>query len=87
MKIATSISDEVYLGAETLALRLGVSKSELLRRALVAFIEAWEAKGANHGFQDDEIRDTLNEIYSSTNSDVDEVLAALQRASLPRETW
>ncbi len=87
MKIATSIPNEVFLETESLAKRMGVSKSELLRRALSAYLEACDAKSIDCPPDNDRIREVLNEVYTQVDSGVEEVLAKMQWASLPKEGW
>ena len=87
MKIATSIPDEVFWEAESLAKRMGVSKSELLRRALAAYLYAWDAKGHDADSAGDRVREILDEVYSQQDSSVAEALSKMQWASLPKENW
>jgi metal-responsive CopG/Arc/MetJ family transcriptional regulator len=78
MKTAVSIPDPVFRAAESLAQRLGVSRSELFARALEAYIEA---------HQHDRVREALDAVYAEESSGLDTGLAQLQWASLPREEW
>ena len=78
MKTAVSIPDPVFRVAESLAERLGISRSELFARALAAYIEAHQRDG---------VRDALDKVYSQESSDLDVGLSQLQRASLAREAW
>lgn len=72
------IPDPIFDAAESLARRLGMSRSELFSRALEAYIEA---------HRQDKLREKLDEVYSQEPSSLDESLAQAQWASLPREDW
>ncbi|MCH8870466.1 MAG: CopG family transcriptional regulator [Chloroflexi bacterium] len=78
MKTAISIPDSVFHAAESLAKRLGISRSELFRRAVDAYID-------NHKFGG--VREALDDVYSQEQSGVDEALNRMQSASLPKEDW
>ena len=78
MKTAISISDPIFHAAEALAKRLGMSRSELFSRALEAYLEAHKHNN---------VREALDAIYSQELSHLDETLAQMQWASLPKETW
>jgi metal-responsive CopG/Arc/MetJ family transcriptional regulator len=78
MKTAISIPDPLFHAAESLAKRLGMSRSEFFSRALEAYIET---------HVHDKVRDTLDEIYTEESSGLDESLASMQWASLPKEDW
>ncbi len=84
MRIHTSIPDDLFLQAEILAKRLGVSKSELFRNAVTAYIRA---ESASDGRSAVAVTELLDEVYSSEPSEVDGVLQAIQWASLPKEDW
>lgn len=80
MKTAISIPDELFSAAEQAAKRLGLSRSELYRKALRGFL-------AEH--DDRAVTETLNAVYSAEfeESQLDPELARLQAASLAREEW
>jgi metal-responsive CopG/Arc/MetJ family transcriptional regulator len=78
MKTAVSIPDPIFHAAESLAKRLGMSRSELFSRALEAYLEA---------HKHDSVREALDAIYSHESSSLDATLAHLQWASLPKEDW
>ena len=84
MKIATSIPTEAFLEAELLAKRLGLSKSELLRRALAAYIESCNSAAAGDCTDGDRVREAPDQIYPSTNSQVEGFLSQMQWASLSK---
>ena len=78
MKTAVSIPDPVFHAAESLASRLGMSRSQLFREALEAYISAHD---------DEKVREALDDVYSTESSEPDSALAQLQLASLPDEDW
>jgi len=61
-----------------MAQKLGMSRSELFTRAVVAFLE--EQRQEN-------ITARLNELYKSETSRLDPVIAQMQFASLPEDQW
>jgi metal-responsive CopG/Arc/MetJ family transcriptional regulator len=77
MKTAISLPDPLFKSADSLARRLGVSRSELFANAVAAFI-------AQHDRA--RLTERLNAVYGdSANEPPDLALAALQARSLPRE--
>ena len=78
MKTAISIPDPVFQSAESLAKRMGISRSELFCRAVESYVEA-------HRY--DRVREALDAVYAEEPSGVDHALAELQSASLPKEDW
>jgi len=78
MKTAISIPDATFRAAETLAKRLGVSRSQLYRRALEKFMDAERRS---------EVTEKLNDIYVSESSELDPVLSEIQITSFPPEEW
>jgi len=80
MKTAISISDDLFNTAELLARRLGLSRSELYRRAIAAFIER---------HREQMVTSILDEVYGTLEqeSHLDPLLEQLQHASVPEERW
>ena len=78
MKTAISIPDSVFHTVESLAKRMGMSRSELFCRAVEDYIEA---------HRHDRVREVLDAVYAEESSDVDEALAEMQWASLSKEGW
>lgn len=79
MKTAISIPDELFRAAERVARRLGLSRSELYRRALARFLEEQN---------DATVTEQLDRIYGDEESgELDPALEAMQRASVVREDW
>lgn len=78
MKTAISIPDEVFEAADRAAKKLGVSRSEFYSTAVYEFVE-------RHRVAD--VTTRLNEVYSSTASNLDESLLRMQGEVLSREEW
>ena len=78
MKTAISIPDPLFDAAEETARRLDISRSELYARALKEFLSAR---------REDEITRKLNEVYAKAPAQIDPILAQMQFASLPPDTW
>ncbi len=76
MKTAVSVPDPLFEAADELADRLGMSRSALYSQAVAEFLERHRSDGVT-------VR--LNEVYSSTSSELDPVLGDSQFASLERE--
>ncbi len=76
MKTAISIPDRVFDDAEVLAERLGMSRSALYSRAVEEYLATHRATG---------VRETLDRLYATESSELDESLARLQTTSLPEE--
>lgn len=78
MKTAISIPDDLFAEAESVAKRLGLSRSEMFARAVRAFIQHNRGEG---------VTERLNRLYPGEASDLDPALAATQAASIPHEDW
>jgi metal-responsive CopG/Arc/MetJ family transcriptional regulator len=78
MNTAVSIPDPIFHAAESLAKRLGMSRSELFSRALEAYLET---------HKHDSVREALDAVYSQESSSLDETLAQMQWDALPKEDW
>ena len=80
MKTAISIPDDLFRVAEQTAKRLGVSRSELYRRAIGTFLQRNNEKL---------VTDALNEIYGveAGEGHVETSLLQMQFASLEQEEW
>ena len=78
MKTEISIPGTVFDEAESLAKRMAVSRSELFRRAVEAYIEAHRHDG---------VREALDAVYSKESSAIDEALAEMQAVSVGRDDW
>ena len=76
MKTSISIPDTLLDEADSLAKRMALSRSELFRRAVEAYIDAHRR---------DRVREALDTVYAKESSDVDEALAEMQAASVARE--
>ena len=78
MKTAISIPDKVFMVADRVAHRLGISRSQLYVVALRNFLEKHHRE---------HITEKLNALYRHESSAVDPALKKLQAHSLPRESW
>lgn len=79
MKTAISLPDALFQAADKLARDMGLSRSELYRTAIAAFL-------ARHA--DSCVTEGLDAVYGDLEgSPLDPVLESLQRASLTREDW
>ncbi len=78
MKTAISIPDEVFVAAEGLAERLGVSRSQLYTTAIGQYIEAHRSKG---------VTARLNAVYENVAAEVDPLILGVQDSSIPAEEW
>jgi metal-responsive CopG/Arc/MetJ family transcriptional regulator len=78
MKTAISLPDLVFTEAESLAERLGISRSELYAKALQAYLRKYNRQ---------EILSELNRVYAEEFAEVDPLLSTMQFMSLPREDW
>ena len=78
MKTAISIPDITFEAAEEVARDLGISRSELYRRALEQFLKKHQKRA---------VTDALNEVYADGGGKLDPALAKMQFASVEREDW
>ena len=80
MKIAISLPDPLFHAAESLAKRMGLSRSELFQRALQTFLD--ENKDAG-------VTEELNLVYAQGSEEayIDPLLEQLQQNSLPKDEW
>ena len=80
MKTAISLPDPLFQAAESLAKRMGLSRSELFQRALQAFLHENREAGVTEG---------LDAVYAqgSEEARIDTLLAEWQLDSLPKDEW
>ena len=78
MKTAISIPDSLFEEAEETAKRLGMSRSELYAKAVKTYLAA---------IRKENITQQLNEVYAEEPSELDDVIARMQWASIPEEQW
>ena len=78
MKTAVSIPDDVFAAADTLAGRLGLSRSRLYARALSEYL-------AKHTGTD--ITARLNKVYAREEGGLDERLSSAQARSVETPGW
>ena len=73
MKIAISLPDSLFHAADSLAKRMGMSRSELFRAAVADYIVA---------HKHDQVREDLDAVYSEQPSQLDEELMRMQTMSV-----
>jgi metal-responsive CopG/Arc/MetJ family transcriptional regulator len=78
MKTAISLPNETFESAEQLAKRLGKSRSELYTLAINDYLER---------NNDTHVQESLNSVYSQTDSQLDPNLETMQLKSIAREEW
>ncbi len=80
MKTAISLPDNLFQKADRVAKRLGLSRSELYRRAVEAFIRDQSGLA---------VREALDRVYSTEENRgrLDPGLERIQEESLPKEEW
>jgi len=78
MKTAISIPDPTFEAAETLATRLGMSRSELYAKAVNDYINS-------HKYQD--VTKTLNQVYDEQPESIENEFLTMQVGSLPKDDW
>ena len=78
MKTAVSIPDKIFRSADSLARRLGMSRSQLYATALADFLSR---RGSQQG------KERLDAIYGGEESTLDSNLIKVQIKSLPPEEW
>jgi metal-responsive CopG/Arc/MetJ family transcriptional regulator len=78
MKTAISIPDKVFRSADSLAKRLGISRSELYTHAIAEFLSKQQSR---------QVTARLDEVYAHEDSSLPPSLIQLQARSLPHEEW
>ncbi len=78
MKTVISIPDALFERAEHAAASMGVSRSRLFARALKLFLDSR---------RDEDITRRLNEMHGDTRDGLDDGIAKMQFASIPKEEW
>jgi metal-responsive CopG/Arc/MetJ family transcriptional regulator len=78
MKTAISIPDKLFQAADELAKRAGMSRSELYSKAVDEYLQANRYQG---------VREQLDGVYGSTDSQLDPQDARLQESAITREDW
>jgi len=77
MKTAISIPDDVFVSADQFAKRQHLSRSELYTRAVNEYVEEHKTL---------QVREKLDEVYSTESSKPDPVLIQLQSNAI-QEEW
>ena len=78
MKTAISLPDDLFVAADTLAGRLGVSRSRLVALALAEFI-------AKH--RSSKVTERLDAVYAAEESSVEKPLQRAQRKAVAERSW
>jgi metal-responsive CopG/Arc/MetJ family transcriptional regulator len=78
MKTAVSLPDDLFKEAESLATRLGLSRSGLYAAALEEFLSRHRAR---------RVSEQLDAVYSIESSKLDSGAAGAQRKALKRSDW
>jgi metal-responsive CopG/Arc/MetJ family transcriptional regulator len=78
MRIAIFLPDIVFKEAESLAQRLGLSRSELYTKALKSYLRRHNR---------DRMLSKLNELYAEEPGFANPVLTQMQFMALPKEDW
>ena len=78
MKTAISVPDQTFHAAEALALRLGVSRSQLYASALSEYLK-------NNKNQC--VTEKLNRVYEDQSNSLDEGYSVLQAHTLQYDSW
>lgn len=78
MKTAISLPDELFKAAESLAGRLGLSRSRLYANALEEYIARHQAR---------RVSERLDVVYGTESSAIDPGIAAAQSKLLKRSEW
>jgi metal-responsive CopG/Arc/MetJ family transcriptional regulator len=78
MKTAISLPDDLFAAADSLADRMGMSRSELYATAVAEFLAKHDAA---------EVTERLNQVYATEPSGLDADVRRAQRSSLGPERW
>ena len=78
MDTEISLPDSLFHAVDSIAKRTGMSQSEMFQAAVADYIDA-------HKY--DQVRETLDSVYSDQPSQVDEESMRMQIMSLPKEYW
>jgi metal-responsive CopG/Arc/MetJ family transcriptional regulator len=78
MKVALSIPDELFESAETLAKRLGLSRSRLYANALADYVAKHRGRKTT---------ERLNAVYADEPGGLDSGLRRAQARTVGRDTW
>ncbi|MCE2514940.1 MAG: ribbon-helix-helix protein, CopG family [Acidobacteria bacterium] len=78
MKTGVSLPDELFLSADHLAKRQGISRSKLYAVALAEYL-------AKH--RDADVTSRLNEVLAEESSDIDPALRRAQARSVQAGKW
>lgn len=78
MKIAVSLPDDLSASADTLATKLGLSRSRLIALALAEFI-------AKH--RSSKVTERLDAVYATEKATIEQPLRRAQRRAVDKQEW
>ena len=78
MKTAVSLPDPVFVAADALARRLGISRSQLYADALAEYIAKFQAS---------RVTERLNAVYGKEEGQLDPRIARAQRRAVQGPEW
>ncbi len=78
MKTAISLPDRLFSSADTLARKLGMSRSELYATALAEYVAKHQAA---------KVTERLNSVYGAEPGGLDAPLPRAQRKAIARSEW
>lgn len=78
MKTAVSVPDPVFVSADALAKRLGMSRSRLYATALAEYVAKFQAS---------KVTQRLDAVYGKQDSRIEPRLARAQRRAVKRPEW
>jgi len=78
MKTAISIPDDIFASADSLAARLGISRSQLYASAVAEYVA--KHRGAK-------VTERLNTVYATESSQLDPALRRASHRAAKRATW
>jgi len=78
MKTAISIPDKIFRSADSLAKRLGVSRSQLYATAITEFLLRHQSR---------KVTERLDHIYEEEDSSMAQGFVTAEMKSLPSEEW
>jgi metal-responsive CopG/Arc/MetJ family transcriptional regulator len=78
MKTAISIPDALFTSADSLARRLGMSRSRLFAAALAEYVAKHQAA---------KVTERLNAVYTTERSHLDAATRRAQRRTVARAEW
>ena len=78
VKTVISLPDDLFVSADALARKLGVSRSGLIARALAEFVAKHKASG---------ISESLDAVFAAEESRVERTMTRAQRLVIQQSEW